>query len=135
MLARHISCDAPQLAGRSPQVRAVRPYVLVLLQQAAETAVMPKPRLGYRWRMLRRQVLHRDGYACVRCGARRRLEVDHVVSVESGGTDDPENLQTLCRSCHITKSRNEAEAAWPGSEEWREFVHASRFDRAKKGAS
>lgn len=134
MLARHLSCDAPQFARGGSQVREVRPYVLVLLQQATETAVVPKPRLGHRWRILRRCVLDRDGHACVQCGARSRLEVDHIVPVESGGSDHIENLQTLCRSCHITKSRNEAEAAWPGSEEWREFVHASRFDRAKQGA-
>jgi len=33
--------------------------------------------------------------------------VDHVQPLEDGGTDDDENLQTLCHSCHGTKTREE----------------------------
>ena len=28
------------------------------------------------------------------------LEIHHVLEVQHGGTDDPENLQTLCTGCH-----------------------------------
>jgi 5-methylcytosine-specific restriction protein A len=28
-------------------------------------------------------------------------EVDHIVPVKDGGTDDPENLRLLCHGCHV----------------------------------
>lgn len=28
-------------------------------------------------------------------------EVDHIVPVKDGGTDDPTNLRTLCHDCHV----------------------------------
>jgi 5-methylcytosine-specific restriction endonuclease McrA len=31
---------------------------------------------------------------------RREWEVDHIVAVEDGGTDDPANLRLLCKRCH-----------------------------------
>lgn len=36
--------------------------------------------------------------ACAVCGATTDLTVDHVVPKAAGGTDDEDNLQTLCRS-------------------------------------
>lgn len=62
-----------------------------------------------RWRGLRWQILRRDGFACVRCGARGRLEVDHIEPVRSAPERayDPDNLQSLCPSCHTRKTRIE----------------------------
>jgi len=34
-------------------------------------------------------------------------EVDHVVALADGGTDDPDNLQSLCHDCHDVKSKAE----------------------------
>jgi 5-methylcytosine-specific restriction endonuclease McrA len=31
------------------------------------------------------------------------LDIDHVKSFGSGGNDDPANLMTLCRICHIER--------------------------------
>ena len=36
-----------------------------------------------RWPALRLQALRRDGFRCVKCGARGRLEVDHVEPVRN----------------------------------------------------
>ncbi|MER6086547.1 HNH endonuclease [Streptomyces bluensis] len=55
-------------------------------------------------RQVRPRALARDGFACVRCGAREALEVDHVVPIAKGGTWTLDNAQTLCRSCHRTKT-------------------------------
>lgn len=55
---------------------------------------------------LRHKVLKRDRYTCQACGARApdvELEVDHVVPVSRGGTDDLSNLKVLCRDCNIGK--------------------------------
>lgn len=52
---------------------------------------------------LRTQVFERDEYACVVCGVRRDLAVDHVIPVSKGGTNDIDNLQTMCRSHNSAK--------------------------------
>lgn len=58
---------------------------------------------------LRQQVFKRDHFQCVNCEAslladkKIRLEVDHIVPVSRGGTNDPHNLQTLCRNCNQQK--------------------------------
>jgi 5-methylcytosine-specific restriction endonuclease McrA len=55
------------------------------------------------WRAMREVVLRRDGYACLWCGNNnlRSLVVHHIVEYWDGGPDSPENLLTLCRSCHV----------------------------------
>jgi len=55
---------------------------------------------------LRDKVFRRDGYRCVRCGAsnkEKRLEVDHIIPISRGGTNDIGNLQTLCWECNQDK--------------------------------
>jgi hypothetical protein len=52
---------------------------------------------------LRAIVYERDGFACLRCGARDDLTVDHIHPWSKGGTEELENLQTLCRSCNSRK--------------------------------
>lgn len=67
-----------------------------------------------RWQKLRRQVLEADGYRCRQCGRPGRLEVDHITAVADGGDLwDPENLQALCRGCHVAKTRAEHDARHP----------------------
>jgi hypothetical protein len=53
------------------------------------------------------EIFKRDGFRCIYCGAtplNATLQVDHVVAVASGGTDDPANLVTSCGSCNSGKS-------------------------------
>lgn len=51
----------------------------------------------------------RDNYRCTKCGASPstdhtvELDVDHIIPVARGGTNDPANLQTLCRRCNQGK--------------------------------
>lgn len=51
----------------------------------------------------RRKVLTRDGNQCIRCGATTHLTIDHVIPRAHGGTNQTENLQTLCRDCNTKK--------------------------------
>jgi hypothetical protein len=60
---------------------------------------------------LRTRVHERDGHQCRACSSRDYLTIDHIVPLFSGGTDDFDNLQTLCRKCNSSKGRQEA-AAW-----------------------
>lgn len=59
-------------------------------------------------RSLRYDILKRDHFRCVLCGASSRdgvkLHVDHIVPVSKGGRTVPENLRTLCEHCNIGKS-------------------------------
>lgn len=46
-------------------------------------------------------VLHRDNHTCQCCGKKNvRLEVHHIIFRSHGGTDDENNLITLCEGCH-----------------------------------
>lgn len=60
-----------------------------------------------RWKALRLQALRRDGWRCVQCGSRHRLEVDHIRAVRHAPEQafDLGNLQVLCASCHAQKTR------------------------------
>ena len=58
-----------------------------------------------RWKKLRATVLGREPY-CRRCGA-RAVVVDHIRPRRSGGTDDLDNLQPLCRACDNRKRAEE----------------------------
>lgn len=54
------------------------------------------------WR-LREAIHQRDGGACLHCGSKEFLVIDHIVPQSLGGTTEPENLQLLCRSCNGAK--------------------------------
>ena len=50
---------------------------------------------------VKQYVLHRDGYTCKKCNKDKlKLQVHHITFRSDGGTDSPDNLITLCQSCH-----------------------------------
>lgn len=54
----------------------------------------------------RYDVLRRDKFQCVLCGAsgsEAKLEIDHIVSVSRGGSNDIDNLRCLCFKCNRGK--------------------------------
>lgn len=59
---------------------------------------------------VRRTVLLAADQRCGRCGSLNRLEVDHVVPVGLGGTNNQENALVLCHSCHLSKTKAERTA-------------------------
>ena len=59
---------------------------------------------------LRTKILERDNYTCQKCGAKgpgaggiAELEVDHKRPLNLGGTNNEDNLWTLCRECNNGK--------------------------------
>ena len=62
---------------------------------------------------IRREVLARDQHRCTAPGCCRThfLEVHHIVLRQSGGSNHPQNLTTLCGSCHRLWHERRAEAA------------------------
>ena len=56
---------------------------------------------GPEWPHIRKAVIERDGGRCRKCGRTHGLEAHHIIPRREDGTDDLENLATLCSSCHI----------------------------------
>ena len=70
-------------------------------------------------------MLDRDSWRCQKCGKAGRLECDHRVPMDAGGAVyDLTNLQTLCRGCHISKTRLEqgGKEAPPEVLAWRRYL-------------
>ena len=81
----------------------------------------------------RKRILYRDRYVCQCQGKYRcehhdagtpclaepfsallspdatdpKLQVDHIKAQADGGSDDDDNLQTLCRRCHVAKTKRD----------------------------
>ena len=58
-------------------------------------------------------ILARDEWTCCSCGRSAKvdgvtLEVDHIVPRSKGGSDEMDNLQTLCKKCNIGKSNRDS---------------------------
>jgi len=86
---------------RSDAEEAIRelsesPYGYVLKKRATRKKITPA---------LRQEVYESDGFACVVCGTSENLEIDHIIPVSKGGTDDRINLQTMCAQ-HNRKKGN-----------------------------
>ena len=66
------------------------------------------------WKHARALALQRDNHQCQIRGPRcttQATQVDHMVNVATGGTDDLTNLQSACKPCHDQKTAREARAA------------------------
>jgi len=50
---------------------------------------------------LRISIKNRDGNKCQICEISEYLIVHHKTPLRFGGSDDPNNLITLCHSCHV----------------------------------
>ena len=54
----------------------------------------------------RQKIFEKDNFRCVNCGISGNfncLEVDHIIPVRDGGTNEEKNLQTLCYKCNMDK--------------------------------
>lgn len=61
---------------------------------------LPSPRKTDTWAAARKATIARDGGRCQKCQLDGDLEVHHIKERTFGGTDDLENLITLCHDCH-----------------------------------
>ena len=78
------------------------------------------------WKALRFMARRRDGFACVQCGAKGRLEVDHIKPIRTHPelALDLGNLQCLCIACHARKTRLEIGLGElpPERQAWRDLL-------------
>ncbi|MGB6924806.1 HNH endonuclease [Psychrobacter sp.] len=96
-------------------LKTLRPRLSTIDTKAVNDTHQPKSRWGHGrggrpWRRKRDEIFLRDKYTCQVCGrVGGELELDHIVNVARGGTDDDNNLQTLCKSpCHAAKTHAES---------------------------
>ena len=79
------------------------------------------------WAAARLACFERDGYRCTSCGLPGALECDHIEPMQRQPGQDPyalHGLQTLCKGCHIAKTRQEnTRPDPPGMAAWRAFVN------------
>jgi len=89
------------------------------------------------WKALRFMARRRDGFACVQCGKKGRLEVDHVKPIRT----HPElaleltNLQCLCIGCHSRKTRLETGMGDlpPERQKWRDLLRDMQRNPSSNG--
>ena len=81
----------------APSYAMVRPELLEASIWLLATVKLPRP-VGIR------ETAHRDCYTCQNPRCRRTTlgcHVHHILRRRFGGTDDPRNLVSLCRACHL----------------------------------
>lgn len=63
---------------------------------------------GWSWRQLRNSIITKHAGLCQVCLKQDRVtlatEVDHILSKANGGTDEDNNLQAICKTCHRIKT-------------------------------
>lgn len=57
---------------------------------------------------VRQEIFERDGRQCVLCHSTDKLSIDHIKPRSLGGTNDKDNLRTLCMSCNASKRNQDA---------------------------
>jgi len=56
------------------------------------------------WKSISKEILERDNYTCRYCGKiGGKLEVDHIVPISKGGTNELNNLTAACLRCNRQK--------------------------------
>jgi 5-methylcytosine-specific restriction endonuclease McrA len=58
---------------------------------------------------VRNYVFQRDNHQCQSCGKTHQnsqLQIDHIIPLATGGSNDISNLQTLCSQCNQKKKHH-----------------------------
>lgn len=108
-----------------------RKYDNVINPPIKPKPILPKTKLDLereQYLKLRSQILLRDNFRCQEkgCSYYKHLEVHHIIPRSKGGSDDPENLITLCQRCHDKKHGRHRK------QENHRFKHSRRNRRKKR---
>lgn len=60
----------------------------------------------WEWKRIAKKIRKRDKHICQICGKRPSYQVHHIIPHRITKCDNPENLITLCRSCHKKMEHN-----------------------------
>ncbi len=83
----------------------VKDNIGLKLRSQGKDIVGPKPRSISKSKRYR--VWERDRGACMKCGSKVGLQVDHIVPVARGGGCEEENLRLLCGGCNVRQGVKE----------------------------
>lgn len=84
------------------------------------------------WTKIRKQVLERDNHTCQGRGPHSgKLHAHHKRPRYDGGTDDLDNLTTLCQSCHTTLHTEELRQMWAEQDRigWAQYEAMKQCER------
>ena len=114
-------------------IKSILPITTTVLETATfDTHLMKNPALAnenyrhwgyqqgpnYGFANTRAKVLYRDNYTCQCCKNKRKdskLDVHHIIFRSNNGSDDGENLITLCHSCHDDLHHNKISFKFKGT--------------------
>ena len=85
--------------------------------------------LNYGFNNTKAFVLHRDNYTCQYCRGKskdKRLHCHHIIFKTNGGSDEPENLIVLCRTCHDNLHDKKITLKLKGIK--KRFIHATQMN-------
>ena len=96
--------------GGDPFLEALHSEVLLkvtdLINKSMENSTdFSEKHISY-WRFgeipkdVQEKVLKRDNYECQVCKRRKNIQIHHIIKQKNGGSNDMNNLVTLCSSCH-----------------------------------
>jgi 5-methylcytosine-specific restriction protein A len=75
------------------------------------------------------------GEKCAKCtrklGRGEDWDLDHIIALENGGTNEDSNLQVLCDWCHTPKTSDDHRAASKSKRVYTRQVVPARFRRSK----
>lgn len=97
------------------KLQTLKPRLQAIKTKPTQSIAQPAKRWGSGrggrpWRRLKEKIHTRDGWTCLHCGiTTMKLELDHIINVAQGGTDDESNLQSLCVECHKVKTQKESQ--------------------------
>ena len=81
------------------------------------------------------RIFEANGGRCYKCerklGPRDEYDIDHVIALENGGTDDDDNLAPCCSWCHVEKTADDHKLAGKGRRMAAKAFVPSKFHRSK----
>jgi len=99
-----LTCGVPTLNGSRCEEHTVQPVSRTRKSRGV---------VGRDVRERRKRLLRRQANKCAACGAgpltADQVQGDHVLALADGGADTDENMQALCLTCHLAKTRMENE--------------------------
>ena len=114
-------------------VKSILPISTIVLETATfDTHLLKNPSLAnenyrrwgyqqgpnYGFANTRAKVLYRDNYTCQCCKNKRKdskLEVHHIIFRSNNGSNDEQNLITLCHSCHTDLHEGKINSKFKGN--------------------